>query len=78
MGCVNQNHNKYTMKGKKITSCVVISSTLQQLRTELLEKGCDLQMLLKVAYLDADVVLVAVEKKQVFIAGPIQVPPVSL
>jgi len=50
------------MKGKKITSCVVINSTLQQLREELLEKGLDLQMLLEVAYPDADAVLVAVKK----------------
>jgi len=39
VGCVNQNHNKDTMKGEKITTCVVINSTLEQLRTELLENG---------------------------------------
>ncbi len=44
VGFVNQNHNKDTMKGKKITSCVVINSMLQQLREELLEKGLDLRM----------------------------------
>jgi len=62
VGCVNQNHNKDTMKGEKITSCIVISSTLQQLQKELLEKGRDLRMLLEVAYPDADAVLVAVKK----------------
>jgi len=50
------------MKGKKNSSCVFIKSMLQQLRTELLEKGRDLRMLLEVAYSDADVILVAVEK----------------
>jgi len=54
--------NKDTMKGKKNSSCVFIKSMLQQLRTELLEKGRDLRMLLEVAYSDADVILVAVEK----------------
>ena len=62
VGCVNKNHNKDTTKGEKIASCVVISSTLQQLWTELLEKGRDLRMLLEVAYSDVDAVLVAVEK----------------
>ena len=62
VGCVNQNHNKDTMKGKKIMSCIVISSTLQQLQKEQLEKGRDLWMLLEVAYPDADAVLVAVKK----------------
>ena len=62
VGCVNQNHNKDTMKGEKITSCIVISSMLQQLQKELLEKGRDLRMLLEVAYPDADAVLVAVIK----------------
>jgi len=50
------------MKGEKITSCVVINSTLEQLRTELLEKGLDLLSLLKVAYPDAKAVLITVEK----------------
>jgi hypothetical protein len=54
--------NKDTMKGKKNSSCVFIKSMLQQLRTELLEKGRDLRTLLEVAYSDADVILVSVEK----------------
>ena len=62
MGCVNQKHNKDTMKSEKITSCVVISSTLEQLREELLEQGRDLLSLLKVAYPDADVILVTIVK----------------
>ena len=47
------------MKGKnykKFTGLVEISSTLQQLREVLLEKGCVLQGLLDVEYPGADVV----------------------
>ncbi len=67
MGCVNQNHKQYiinkdTMKCKKISSCVVIKSTLQQLRTNLLENGRDLLELLEAKYPGADAVLAAVEK----------------
>jgi len=62
VGCVNQNHNKDTMKSEKITSCVVIKSTLEQLREELLELGRDLLSLLKVAYTDAKAVRAAIEK----------------
>ncbi len=61
VGCVNQNH-KDTMTGKKILSCVVIKSTLQELRDGLIEKGHALQELLEVKHPDADAVLVAVEK----------------
>ena len=50
------------MKGKKITSCVVIKSTLEQLREKLLEKGRDLLSLLKVAYPDAKAVLATIVK----------------
>jgi len=50
------------MKSKKNTSCVVISSMLEHLREELLEKGHDLLSLFKVAYPDADAILVAIEK----------------
>ncbi len=59
-GCVNQYH-KDTMKGKKISSCVVMKSTLQDLRDGLLEKGHDLQDLLKADFPDTDAVFVAVE-----------------
>ena len=84
VGFVNQNHNKDTMKGKKITSCVVINSTLQQLREELLEKGLDLRMLLEVAYPDADAILVAVKKSSSYCRTNLRIsainglPPVSL
>ena len=60
VGCVNQNHNKDTMKGEKITSCVVIKSTLEQLQEELLALGRALKELLKVAYPDADAILAAI------------------
>ena len=62
MGCVNQNHNKDTMKSEKITSCVVIKSTLEQFRDELLELGRVLLSLLNVAYPDTDAVLAAIVK----------------
>ena len=61
VGCVNQNQ-KDTMKGKSISSCIVIKSTLQELRDGLIEKGHALQELLEVKHPDADAVLVAVEK----------------
>ncbi len=61
MGCVNQNHRD-TMKGKKISSCVVIKSTLQELQDGLIEKSHALQELLEVKHPDADAVFVAVEK----------------
>ncbi len=48
------------MKGEKITSCVVIKSTLEQLQEELLALGRALKELLKVAYPDADAVLAAI------------------
>ena len=54
--------NKDTMKGKKLWSCIVIKSLLQQLWDGLLEIGCDLRELLEAKYLGADAVLVAVEK----------------
>ena len=60
MGCVNQNHNKDTMKGEKITTCVVINSTLEQLRTELLENGRALLALLDVPYPDTKAVFAAI------------------
>ncbi len=50
------------MKGEIITSCVVIKSTLEQLQEELLEKGRDLLLLLKVAYPDAKAVLAAIAR----------------
>ena len=46
----------------KSTSCVVIKSTLEQLREELLEQGRALKELLEVAYPDAGAVLAAIEK----------------
>ena len=60
MGCVNQNHNKDTMKSEKITSCVVIKSTLEQFREVLLEQGSALKELLKVVYPDVDAILTAI------------------
>jgi len=60
MGCVNQNHNKDTMKSKKITSRVVIKTSLEQFRKELLEQGGALKELLKVAYPDGNAVLAAI------------------
>ena len=50
------------MKGEKITSCIAIKSTLEQIREVLLEKGCDLLSLLKVANPDAKAVLAAIVK----------------
>ena len=46
----------------KSTSCVVIKSTLEQLREKLLEQGRALKELLEVAYLDADAILAAFVK----------------
>ncbi len=60
MGCVNQNHNKDTMKSEKITSRVVIKTMLEQFREVLLEQGGALKELLKVAYPDANAVLAAI------------------
>ena len=51
-----------TMKGQKILSCVVIKSTLQQLRTKLFNEGFALGNLLKAEYPGADAVLSAAEK----------------
>jgi hypothetical protein len=48
------------MKGKKISSCVVLKSTLHELRDELLEKGRVLQDLLEADFPDAGAVLVAI------------------
>jgi hypothetical protein len=51
------------MKGiKKYSPCVVIESTLQNLRTELIESGHDLQNLLAVDFPGADAVHAAVER----------------
>ena len=50
------------MKGQKISSCVVIKSTLQQLRTKLFNEGFALGKLLEAKYPGADAVLSAVEK----------------
>jgi hypothetical protein len=41
----------------KVSPCVVIELTLQNLRTELIEKGRVLKKLLKAAYPDANAVL---------------------
>ena len=60
MGCVNQNHNIDTMKSEKITSHVVIKSTLEQFRDELLALGRALKELLKVVYPDVDAILTAI------------------
>ncbi len=60
MGCVNQNHNKDTMSSEKITSRVVIKSTLEQFWEELLARGRALKELLEVAYPDADAVLATI------------------
>ncbi len=74
-----RNHNQHiinkdTMKGKKISSCVVIKSTLQQLQDGLLEKGRDLQDLLKADFPNADAVLIAVE----YIKFLLQIHPVDI
>ncbi len=58
--CVNQNHNKDTMKSEKITSRVVIKSMLERFREELLTLGCALKELLVVPYPDADAVLATI------------------
>ena len=69
MGCVNQNHNQHiiinkdTMKSKKIkkySGLVEISSTLQQLREALLEKGRVLHGLLEKPSPSEDAVYIAV------------------
>ena len=60
VGCVNQNHNKDTMKSETITSRVVIKSTLERFREELLALGRTLKELLLVPYPDADAVLAAI------------------
>ena len=51
-----------TMKGQKISSCVVIKSTLQQLQMKLFNGGFALGKLLEAKYPGADAVLSAVEK----------------
>jgi hypothetical protein len=48
------------MKGKKISPCIVIDSTLQNLRTELIERGRALQELLRKPFPSADAVLTAI------------------
>jgi ribosomal 50S subunit-associated protein YjgA (DUF615 family) len=48
------------MKSEKITSRVVIKSTLERFREELLARGRALKELLEVAYPDADAVLAAI------------------
>jgi len=62
VGCVNQNHNKDTMKSEKSTPCIVIKSTLDQFRKELLELGRALLLLLDVPYPDMKAVLAAIVK----------------
>ncbi len=57
MGCVNQNHNKDTMRS---SSRVVIKTTLEQFGEVLLEQGGTLQELLDVAYPDANAVLASI------------------
>jgi hypothetical protein len=49
---------------EKILSCVVINSTLQQLRTKLFNEGFALGKLLEAKYLGADAMLSAVEKNK--------------
>ena len=44
----------------KVSPCVVIDSTLQNLRTELIKKGRVLKKLLKAAYPDANAILKAI------------------
>ena len=53
MSCIKYN--------KDISRLVVIGSSLQQLRTELIESGNDLQKLLNKPFPNADAVLAAVE-----------------
>jgi len=50
------------MKNEKITSCVVIKSTLEQFRNGLLQLGRDLLLLLNVAHPDVKAVLTAILK----------------
>jgi len=57
VGCVNQNHNKDTMKS---SYCVVIKTTLEQFREVLLALGRALKELLVVAYPDTKAVLAAI------------------
>jgi len=57
VGCVNQNHNKDTMKS---LYCVVIKTTLEQFREVLLALGRALKELLVVAYPDTKAVLAAI------------------
>ncbi len=54
VGCVNQNHNNFINKDtmdikydKSVSRLIVIRSSLQQLRTELIESGRVLKRLLK-------------------------------
>ena len=47
---------------KDISRLVVIGSSLQQLRTELIESGSDLQELLKKPFPSADAVLTAIQR----------------
>ena len=54
MSCIKYN--------KDISCLVVIGSSLQQLRTELIESGSDLRELLKKPFPNADAVLAAVEE----------------
>lgn len=69
MGCVNQNHNQHIIinkdtmkskKNKKYSGLVEISSTLQQLREALLERGRVLQELLEKPFPSADAAYTAV------------------
>ncbi len=48
------------MKSKKLSSCIVIQSTLQELRDGLLKKGYALRELLEAKHPDADTILAAV------------------
>jgi hypothetical protein len=62
--CVNQNHIQHIIINEKgtmrVSPCVVIDSTLQNLRTELIEKGRILKKLLKAVYPDVNAVLKAI------------------
>ena len=69
VGCVDQNHinsiNKDTMNinyDKGISRRVVIGSSLQQIRTELIESSRVLRELLKKPFPSANAVLAAVEE----------------
>jgi hypothetical protein len=57
VGCVNQNHNKDTMKSSYF---VVTKTTLEQFREVLLALGRALKELLVVAYPDTKAVLAAI------------------